>query len=211
MRRRGHPPDAGVAEDAARLMAALGPLPAPVTRPVLVALIGLPGAGKSTMARHIAGRFPLLVLESDGLRRLLTPAPDYSKEESSRLFGAIHRIIAELLARGVPVLLDATNLVEAHREPLRRLAREAGARLVLVLVQAGPRVVRERLSRRAGMALPGAGSEADWSVYLRMRATFEPIRGRHHTVDTARDTGPVLDRIAEELEEWVRGEAMGKR
>ena len=210
MRRRGHAPDAGAAGDAARLLATLGPLPEPVARPVLVALIGLPGAGKSTVARRIAGRVPLLVLESDALRRLLIPAPDHSEEESSRLFGAIHRLVAELLARGVPVLLDATNLAEAHREPLRRLAREAGARLVLVRVQAGPRVVRERLSRRPGTASPGAGSEADWSVYLRMRGTFEPIRGRHHTVDTARDTGPVLDRIVEELEEWVWGEARRK-
>ena len=191
-------------------MATLGPLPPPVARPVLVALIGLPGAGKTTVARRIAGRFPLLVLESDELRRDLIPVPDYSQAESTRLFVAMHRLIAGLLARGVPVLLDATNLVEAHREPLRRLAREAGAKLVLVLVQAAPQVVRERLSRRLGTGLPRAGSEADWSVYLRMRETFEPVRGRHHTVDTAMDTWPVLDQIVEELEGWVRGGARGR-
>jgi predicted kinase len=176
------------------------PLLAPVARPVLVALVGLPGAGKSTVARRIARRFPLLVVESDEMRRVLTPEPDYSAEESTRLFGAIHRLIADLLARGVPVLLDATNLVESHREPLRRLAREAAARLVLVLVRAPPGLVRERLARRAGAGSPRAGSEADWSVYLRLRTTFEPIPGRHFTVETAGDTGPALDKIVEELE-----------
>ncbi len=53
-RRRGEGPDPDVAEDASRLMATLGPLPAPVARTVLVALIGLPGTGKSTVARRIA-------------------------------------------------------------------------------------------------------------------------------------------------------------
>ena len=37
-------------------------------RPVLIALFGLPGAGKTAVARYLAGHHPLLILSTDALR-----------------------------------------------------------------------------------------------------------------------------------------------
>ena len=192
--------------DAARLLAAVGPLPSPAARPALVALAGLPGTGKSTFARRLAERLPLVVVESDALRRVLFRRRTYSARESARLFAAIHRLIAQLLARGVVVVLDATNLTERHRGRLSRIAGDAGAKLLVVHVHASEQVVRQRL---AGRGKPGSGgnSEADWAVYARMRGTFEPILQKHYAVDTAVDIEPAVRRVAEELEGWVRGGA----
>ena len=192
-------------DDAARLLATLPPGPGFVARPVLVVLVGLPGTGKTSFARRLAERFPLHLLESDALRRVLFPKPTYTQEESARLFRAIHQIIAVLLERGTPVLLDATNLVEAQREALYRIAEDAGARLALVQLQAPGAMVQKRLARR-GVA-PGSRehSDADWAVYQRMRETREPVQREHYTVDTSRDIGPVLEQVIEELEGWVQG------
>ena len=186
-------------DDAARLLAALPPGPGFVARPVLVVLVGLPGTGKTSFARRLAERFPLQVLESDALRRVLFPKPAHTPEESARFFRAIHQVIAVLLERGTPVLLDATNLVEAQREALYRVAEDAGARLALVQLQAPGEMVQERLARRGVGPGSQEHSEADWAVYQRMRETREPIRREHHTVDTSRDIGPVLEQVIEEL------------
>src|SRR3972149_3320678 len=66
-------------------------LPEPAAHPALVMVSGLPGSGKSYFSRRLAERFPFLVLETDLLRRCLSPAPTYSAEESQRLFLTCHR------------------------------------------------------------------------------------------------------------------------
>jgi hypothetical protein len=197
--------------DAGRLLASLPSLPEPLARPVLVVVCGLPGAGKSYFARRLAARFPLLHLESDALRKALFPRPTYSADESARLFPAIHRLIDHLLQRRVPVLLDATNLVEAQRRPLYRIAERHGALpegkgLALVWVEAPEAVVRERLARRsAGRQGPEDRSDADWAVYQRLRGTAEPIVRSHYVVDTSQDITPAVRRLARKLAEWAWG------
>src|SRR5207244_13590507 len=125
-------------------------LPEPVEHPPVVVFSGLPGSGKSHLAREIAGRHPFAVLESDALRKALVSRPSYSQQESARLFAACHDLIRQLLLRGIPVLFDATNLKEAHRRPLYDIAQRTGARLLVVEVRAAEDVVRRRMqSRRA--------------------------------------------------------------
>src|SRR2546428_2094150 len=134
--------------DAGILESALGPLPRPRRPPVLVLLIGLPGSGKSYLASEICRRYPFAHLESDALRKALFRRPVYSQRESSRLFVAVHALIDGLLARGVPTLLDATNLREAHRQPVYDIAERHGARLIIVQTIAPEAVVRLRIGAR---------------------------------------------------------------
>jgi predicted kinase len=188
-----------------RLLESLGHLPEPVTHPVTVAVSGLPGTGKSHFSRRLAERVPLAVLESDALRRRLFPVPTYSASESSRLFRHIHALIEELLDRGIPTLLDATNLVEAHRRRLYTIADRRDVKLVLVRVEAPPEVVRGRLSYRERRADRGEHSDADWAVYEKMRRSEEPIGRSHFTVDTSRDMDTVTDRVVREVTRRMDG------
>jgi len=183
--------------DVERLMAGLSQLPEPVVRPALVVISGLPGTGKSYFGQRLARRWPFVVLESDALRRTLYPSPDYSPQESWRLFKAVHLLIEQLLEKGVSVILDATNLAERHREYLYSIAERRDVRLVLVRVEAPPEVVRQRLKARVETAQ--ANSEADWGVYRKMRPSLERISRKHYAVDTSRDITPVLDKIIREV------------
>lgn len=180
---------------------ALGPLPSPQARPALVVLSGLPGSGKSHLARELCRRYPLARLESDALRKALFKRPTYSVEESARLFAACHALLDTLLARGIPALLDATNLKEVHRRPLYRIAERRGARLVLVQVEAPQEMVRQRLEGRARGENPWDQSEASVEVYEKMRAGAEPIQRPHLIVDTSGDIRPALDMVLRELQE----------
>jgi len=176
----------------------LDDVPEAVASPVLVVVSGLPGTGKSHFSRKLAEQLPSLVLESDALRKRLFLSPSYSGQESRRLFYACHHLIDELLRSGISVILDATNLVEQHRERLYRIADTLMVKLMIVQVEAPRDLVRERLERRT----PGADledySDADWGVYQRMETRAERIRRNYFAVDTSRDIAPVIDKIVRE-------------
>jgi predicted kinase len=185
--------------DVGRLAGSLGQLPEPTVAPALIVVSGLPGTGKSYFSRRLAERLPFLILESDALRKTLFYPPDYSPQESGRLFRACHLLIQRLLGRGIPVIFDATNLSERHRERLYSIADCLDARLILVRVEAPAGVAQERLRARAAGAAPATNSDADWGVYRRMQPSLDEIRRNHYAVDTSRDITPVLDKIAREV------------
>ncbi len=183
--------------DVQKLAESLGQLPEPVVKPAFVAAIGLPGTGKSYFCNQLAKRLPLVILESDALRKALFPSPSYTQEENSRLFRAIHLLIERLLRKGISLVLDATNLSERHREYLYSIADRLDVKLILVRAESPPEVISERLKGRRGSA--DSKSDADWAVYQRMRPTVERIRRSHYVVDTSRDITPVLDKIVKEM------------
>lgn len=88
-------------------------------------ITGLPASGKSTLAaalsRELSNRgIDVAVLESDALRRVLTPHPCYSEEERDVLYGAMAHVGRLLTEHGVPVIFDATANRRAHRDRARQ-------------------------------------------------------------------------------------------
>ena len=196
------PPD--ISPDVALLESHLRDLPSPVAKPALVLVCGLPGSGKSYFSRQLIKRVPMGLIQSDVIRKKLSPAPSYSRSESARLFRASHALIRQLLQRGVPVLFDATNLAEQHREYLYHISYQMKVKLIMVLVTAPTEVVQERLDQRYLGADNAEGSEADWQVYKKLLPTLEPLRRSHFVVDTSKDIGPALDEVTREVRRAMR-------
>lgn len=89
-------------------------------------LTGPPAAGKTTLARAFqelaANRgVATLHLESDALRRILTPNATYQPEERERFYEVVADLAALITAQGFPVVVDATAPRQAHRDRARRL------------------------------------------------------------------------------------------
>ena len=187
-----------VINDAQQLKQNLGKLPEPVVHPVFIVVSGLPGTGKSYFSRKLAGQLPSVIVESDALRKKLFSAPAYSAEESQRLFSAYYRLIEELLNSSISVILDATNLVEYHREFLYRIAERLKVKLIIVWVQAPKELVRQRLQGRVEGVDPLNKSDADWSIYQRMRTRVQRIRRNYFSVNTSRNISPVINKIVRE-------------
>ena len=87
-------------------------------------LTGLPASGKSTIVAALKPQLEDLgcvveVLESDMVRRILTPTPTYSHEERDLFYRALAFMGARLVAHGVTVIFDAT----ANRRVYRDFAR----------------------------------------------------------------------------------------
>ena len=173
---------------------------------MLVLVSGLPGTGKSSLGRQLAQRVSLAILETDALRKALFPEPTYSAGENARLFQSTHLLIEYLLEKGISVLLDATNLVEGHREPLYNIADRLGAKLIIMRVEAPPHVVKERLAGKENLFTGETShSSADWEVYERMKPSSQPIRRNHFVVDTSQDIAPALHKVVREIHRWMRG------
>ncbi len=184
-----------LAQDLRKLRESLGILPEAVVCPAFVVVSGLPGTGKSFFCRKLAEKLPACILESDALRKFLFSSPGYSAVESARLFSACHSLIEQLLGKGVPVIFDATNLSERHREHLYRISDKTGARLLLVRVEAPAELVYSRLQTRDQNVDKEDKSDADWDVYRRMKSAVDKIRRNHFVVDTSRDINPVIKKI----------------
>ena len=139
-----------IRRDVGLLRSSLPNLPEPVAKPFLILVCGLPGTGKSWISHRLGERLALAVLETDALRKTLSPTPAYTHDENGRLFMRTHLLIEELLTKGISVLLDATNLVERYRQYLYSIVDRVNAKLVIVLTTAPRDVVRQRLRNRLG-------------------------------------------------------------
>ncbi len=184
-----------ITKDVERLRQNLKDLPQPQVEPAFVMVSGLPGTGKSFFCHKLAERLPFLILSSDALRKILFPSPLYNENENKRLFPACHTLIEELLTQGIPIIFDATNLLERHREYLYHAAEKAGAKLVLVCVEAPSGVVRQRLLVREKGFASQDDSQAGWEVYRRMKSHKEKVSRNYFVVDTSKDITAAIDKV----------------
>ncbi len=179
---RGRPAEAARYFDAA--LAYLQPKP-----PVVVAVGGLPGTGKSTLARALApqlGAAPgALVLRSDEIRKRLhgvapeqrLPPAAYAEPVSRRVLAALVRGVAEATAAGHAAIADATFLAPADRTDVARAAGRA--HFLGVWLQAPLAVLEARVAARHGDA-----SDADVEV-LRRAAPADTGQGDWLGVDAS--------------------------
>ena len=163
--------------------------------PRLLMLAGLPGAGKSAFAREVASRCPFLTLESDRLRKVLVPQPQYTPDEHRRVFRACHRLLDELLGQGYPLIFDATNLTERNRRPVYSIVRKRNVPFAIAAVTAPTEIVRQRLRDREAGLDPATWSDAGWDIHTRMAPAWEPVKRPHIFVDTSRDVTGALRQV----------------
>ena len=141
------------------------------------------------------------MIESDAVRKALFPRPRYTPEEHRRVFAVAHARLARYLRAGRSVVFDATNLEEASRRALLRIAAACGARVLVAHLVVPDYVARQRLDRR-GMARARRDlSDADWAVYQAMAPRFEPIRGPHWVLNGTADPDALAALLARRLSE----------
>ena len=88
-------------------------------------ITGLPASGKSTVSKALAAELrargiSVEVLESDELRKVLTPRPRYDETEREMFYAQMAFIGALLVRHGVAVIFDATANKRMYRDQARR-------------------------------------------------------------------------------------------
>ena len=140
---------------------------------MLILISGLPGSGKSTLAKAYTARYGAVHLNSDLLRRELGLMGQYRAEDKEKVYSTLLERTRKALLEGREVVVDSTFYKESIRDPFRSVAAGCGVRLYWVEVRAPERVIRERLQT------PRPDSEADFSVYEKIRDAYEPLHEPH--------------------------------
>ncbi len=147
------------------------------TRPVVVAVGGLPGSGKSTVADEV-GRRGIAVISSDRTRKHLggvaamarAPESLYREPFAQRTQDEMLRRARLVLSTQRSVILDATFRDAATRSSVRALAGARGAGFLFVETTCAEPTLRRRVEARAAGA---SISDADMNVYEALKATYE--------------------------------------
>ena len=113
---------------------------------LVVPLIGLPGAGKTTLATALAQRLSLRLVSRDAIRTAMFPDCRYSMAEKRASFRAVLTALEVNCALGEPSVLDGMTLARVRdRERVFERARPYGARIVPIWLDVPPHVARARV------------------------------------------------------------------
>ena len=128
--------------------------------PTLIAIGGLSGTGKSTIANLAApglGGIPgALVLQSDVVRKRLfgvdpetrLPARAYVLSASERTYALLRDQAGAALATGASVIVDAVHASLGERQAIEAVAADAGAPFAGFWLEAPKQTLRQRVALR---------------------------------------------------------------
>src|SRR5690606_1036178 len=196
------------ADEARRLLAlALRHLEAGRVRLVLVG--GLPGTGKSTVARALGDALEATVLRSDEVRKELAglpadaPAPAgygqgiYSAAATAETYRELLARAEVALGMGEIVVLDASWSDRAQRDLARAVAHRTHAEVVELRCEVDPAVAAERIRARAERG--GDPSDATPEIAAAMAARADPWP-EATTISTAEDVSVTVARALDVLD-----------
>lgn len=134
--------------------------------------MGLPGAGKTTLARTLQSITKSARLSSDDYRLLIFPEPSFTQTEHDNLYALIDHSVEHLLRAGHDVIYDANLNRRHHRQEKYDLAGKYGARVVLWWVKTPAELAKSRrIAEQDNLLLP-AGETAE-AMFERIAGIFE--------------------------------------
>ena len=148
----------------------------------LIVFVGLPGTGKSSLARQLARELRAVYLSLDTLQGCLAAMVDVrgSDEGRSAVVQQGYALLLDLardnLSVELSVILDSPAGDPAFRDRAKQLARSLKANMSLIeCICTDERLLRQRIE----------GSSQDWAAYQLERAHFVRPNDRRLVVDTA--------------------------
>src|SRR5882724_1463141 len=199
------------AERAARYFELARRYATPLPRPTVIAVMGLAGTGKTSMARAIAGELGLRVVSTDAVRQELFGHEKgataygqgaYRPEANQRTYETLVERGRRLLIEEGGVVLDGTLLREDDRLRVQEMASAAGATTRWIECELPAELVRQRLERRR-QRREGL-SDATWETYLRQREESMASSRRQGDGHLAMDMTQSLPDGARRATDWLR-------
>lgn len=155
---------------------------------MIVLMAGLPGTGKSTLARELAGRTAGRVLSKDEFRHAIFSADEieYSTRQDDFCLELMLETTRYLLARdrALTILLDGRTFSRRYQiENMIAVADRMHQPWRILECVCSDETARRRLAADAEGRMHPAGNR-DWQLYLDVRARFEAILHSKTVIDT---------------------------
>lgn len=147
---------------------------------MLIALAGLPGTGKTTIARALARALPAVHLRIDSIEQALRRCGVRVEGEG---YEVAHAVAADNLRHGLTVIADCVNPWPLTRDAWRAVARDAGAALLEVEIVCSDAAEHRRRVEARAADLPGHALPTWQAVVER---DYRPWDREHLVIDTAR-------------------------
>lgn len=120
-----------------------------LTRPLVLMVVGLPGAGKSFFAKQFSETFGVAHACSDRIRHELFAQPQFTQDENIIVERIQTYFVDELAKTGRSFLIDGSCNAAAERRRLCELAKVNGYSTLVIWVQTDPATAKARSLRRS--------------------------------------------------------------
>jgi predicted kinase len=161
---------------------------------LIIIICGLPGVGKSTLAKNLAPMINATILSSDKIRKELFLNPTYTQFERKLVYDVMIIVAKYLNEVKCNCILDATFNREKARVEIREKLQLEDEQFQIIECFCPEEIVISRLKSRKDDY-----SDATIEVYQKMKKIYEPVKVNHIIVDTTRSPQENSHRIKEEI------------
>jgi predicted kinase len=141
---------------------------------VVIALMGLPGAGKSTIARHLLSALPLHEVSRDAIRAAQFPRCEFTDEEKHAANAAVLAAVAANCRLARASLVDGMTFARADElAALRACVSVEGFALLPLHVDCPLQVAQARIAAQARSGAHVAGDRTP-ALAASVAARFDP-------------------------------------
>lgn len=138
-----------------------------------IAILGLPGSGKTFFAEQLALIIDGTHVSSDALRKNLSQQGKYNDQSKTIVYQQMLDLMEDSIKNQKSVVLDATFCREDIRNLFIKKAALLNSPLYWIEIKAADFVIKYRISKKR------EDSEADFGLYLKMKSEFEHLTEEH--------------------------------
>lgn len=153
----------------------------------VIVILGLPGTGKTTLARTLSKLLGCVVLTTEEIRISLFPDcevdkdNDFTPQELELTYRAVYLLTEVLLSSGANVIINGVFRTNEQRRHVIGLAHKYGAGFAIIQTTCADSVALSRIRNRSKIGSTSAGGE---TTYYQIKREFEPLEWSFIKVDT---------------------------